>query len=561
MHHKDKSPRPRERLCNLPDLVTPVDPISLSTPASLLKTGALQNAILKSAYFCSMATDEKGVLQIFNVGAELMLGYRPHEVLNRLSPADISDSIELTARALALSREFGMTINPGFQALVHKAARGIEDIYELTYLCKDGSRLPAIVSVTALRDEPDGIIGYLLIATDNTARKKIEAAQAVLDLQLAQEVYTHTEDLQRFRSAMDATGDAIFLTDPQTMRFIEVNATACSLLGYTREELLELGPRQINATSFPEVQAQYRSFMAGLQEYTLTATVLHRKDGSLLPVEAHRQVHRYKDEWTVVSVVRDVTERRQAEAQIMRLNSELEERVQQRTEQLQAANRELEAFSYSVSHDLRSPLNTVNGFSSLLEHRLGNSADEKTRHYLHRVRVGTEQMGALIDGMLTLAKQSRSSLELETVDMSAMARSIVQDLRERDTSRTVDVTIADALNVRGDANLVSSLLTNLLGNAWKFTAKQSQASIAMGSIVNPHGAVIYFIRDNGVGFDMARANKLFGAFERLHSPDEFSGTGVGLAIVQRIASRHGGRVWAEAAPGQGACFYFTLGAG
>ena len=553
MPHIDGSPS------DFTPLLHPADPIEVISPETLLKTGALQEAILKSAYFSSMATDEKGVIQIFNVGAQQMLGYSPNDVLDRLTPADISDGIELTARAQALSREFETPITPGFQALVYKAARSMEDIYELTYLHKDGHRIPAIVSVTALRDADETIIGYLLIGTDNTARKKLEAEQAVLDRQLSQEISAHTEDLQRFRSAMDATGDAIFLTNPQTMRYVEVNATACSMLGYTREELLALGPQQVNATSFRDMQAQYQTFVSGDLKYTLTDTVLHRKDGSHLPVEAHRQAHQYKDDWTVVSVVRDVTERRRIEAEILRLNSELEDRVLQRTEELQNAYRELEAFSYSVSHDLRSPLNTINGFTALLERNISHGANEKNTHYLRRIRAGTEQMTALIEGMLTLAKLSRSPLHLKAVDLSAMAHHITQELRERDPHRDVTVTIEGPLMAHGDATLLLSVLNNLMGNAWKFTARQAAANLAVGSTDDAQGAKVYFVRDNGAGFDMAHANKLFGTFQRLHSTDEFTGTGVGLAIVERIISRHGGRVWADSAIGQGACFYFTLG--
>ena len=553
MPHIDGSPSDFTRLLHI------AEPIKIISPETLLKTGALQEAILKSAYFSSIATDEKGVIQIFNVGAQHMLGYSPSDVLDRLTPADISDSLELTARAQALSRELETLITPGFQALVYKAARSMEDIYELTYIHKDGHRIPAIVSVTALRDADETIIGYLLIGTDNTLQKKLEAEQAVLDRQLSQEIDAHTEDLQRFRSAMDATGDAIFLTNPQTMRYVEVNATACSMLGYSREELLHLGPQQINASSFRDMQAQYQTFVAGDLNYILTDTVLHRKDGSQLPVEAHRQAHRYKDDWTIVSVVRDVTERRRIEAEILRLNSELEDRVLRRTEELQNAYRELEAFSYSVSHDLRSPLNTINGFSALLARNISHGANERNTHYLNRIRAGTEQMSALIEGMLTLAKLSRGPLHLKAVDLSVMAHHITQELRERDPHRDVTVTIEDPLMAHGDPALLLSALNNLMDNAWKFTARQSAATLAVGSTADSQGAKVYFVRDNGAGFDMAHANKLFGTFQRLHSPDEFNGTGVGLAIVQRIISRHGGRVWAESAIGQGACFYFTLG--
>ena len=536
-----------------------VVPIEIRSPETLLKTSALQSAILKSTYFSSIATDEKGVIQIFNVGAERMLGYSATDILNCITPAEISDALELTARAKLLSLEFETSITPGFEALVFKAARGIEDIYELTYICKDGSRLPAIVSVTSLRDEANKILGYLLIGTDNTARKKVEADQAVLDHRLSEEVQAHTEDLLRFRSAMDATGDAIFLTDPKTMHYTEVNATACKMLGYSREELLQLGPKQIDAASFLQLKEDYRLFIAGDLKSTLRETTLHRKDGTLLQAEIHRQVHHYQGKWTIVSVVRDISERKRAQDEILRLNSELEDRVIRRTAQLQAANEELEAFSYSVSHDLRSPLNTIDGFSSLLERGAEGVLDDKAKHYLQRIRVSTQKMGQLIDGMLTLAKFSRSALDLNSVDLSAISSQVEIHLRERDPERHVVVTIQQNLLARGDVTLLTAVMDNLIGNAWKYSSKQAIARITIGSEVNPEGRTVYFVKDNGAGFNMAYADKLFGTFQRLHSPDEFSGTGIGLAIVDRIVRRHNGEIWASSAENHGADFYFTLG--
>lgn len=535
-------------------------PSDFRSAETLLKTCALQSAILTSAFFSSIATDEKGVIQIFNVGAERMLGYSANQVLNRLTPADLSDAAELTARAAALSYEFDVVINPGFEALVFKAARGIEDIYEITYLHRDGRRIPSIVSVTSLRDIDDSILGYLLIGTDNSVQTAARTAQALSDQKLSHEVHAHTEDLQRFRAAMDATGDGIFLTDPTTMGYLEVNATACEMLGYSREELLRLGPREIISTSLQTLKTDYQAFIRGDTKKSLSEVVLIRKDGTHLQVEVHRQAHCYQGSWTVVSVVRDNRERKRIQEEILRMNAELEDRVTQRTAQLEAANKELEAFSYSVSHDLRGPLNTIDGFSFLIE-RQQVEADTKTVHYIRRIRESTRQMSALIEGMLELAKMSRRPLHLSAVDLTDVCRRIEVEMREMSSDRNVLMRVQDDLLAHGDPILLWSVMHNLIGNAWKFTAKKQCAEIEIGCATDAVGMVTYFVKDNGIGFDMAYASKLFGTFERLHSPGDFIGSGIGLATVKRIISRHGGRIWAQSSAGEGAEFHFTLGSG
>lgn len=259
-----------------------------------------------------------------------------------------------------------------------------------------------------------------------------------------------------------------------------------------------------------------------------------------------------------VAVERDITERKQQQQEILRLNSELEERVVLRTSQLAEANKELESFAYSVSHDLRSPLNTIHGFSQLLKKSDGNNVSDKGKHYLERIGGGVKQMGDLIEGLLTLSHLSREQIKSEPVDLSAVARRIESDCREREPARQVKVFIQDGLKANGDPRLLSAVFHNLLSNAWKFTSRQTQAQIEVGSLQGEHGETIFFIRDNGAGFDMAFAQKLFGSFERLHSPEEFPGTGIGLATVKRVIERHGGRVWAEGKPHLGATFYFTF---
>lgn len=253
-----------------------------------------------------------------------------------------------------------------------------------------------------------------------------------------------------------------------------------------------------------------------------------------------------------------IRERQRARDEVLQLNAGLEQRVQQRTVQLEAANQELEAFSYSVAHDLRAPLAAIDGFSAALERHGLDS--ERSAHYLGRVRASVQKMGEMIDALLTLARLSRASLRWEAVDLGALASAVVGELQEHEPGRRVQVDIAPGLRAQGDPDLLRLALENLLANAWKFTARQEQAVIAIGQVPGADGRPVFFVRDNGVGFDMAYAGKLFGAFQRLHAAHEFPGTGLGLANVQRIVVRHGGRIWAESAAGAGATFHFTLGA-
>jgi PAS domain S-box-containing protein len=254
-------------------------------------------------------------------------------------------------------------------------------------------------------------------------------------------------------------------------------------------------------------------------------------------------------------------ERLQADVEIRHLNASLEDRVQQRTAELKLANQELESFCYSVSHDLRSPLSAVDGFASLLEmsiETLPESQIGKSMHFLQRIRSGVVQMGELIDALLSLARLAREPLRREQVDLSALAAEVLQACRERDPGRVLQAQIAPGLSATGDRRLLRQLLDNLLGNAWKFSAGQAVTRISFGLETGADGGPVYAVRDNGAGFDMAHSEKLFGPFQRLHAPSQFEGSGIGLATVQRIVARHGGRVWGESAVGQGATFRFTL---
>jgi light-regulated signal transduction histidine kinase (bacteriophytochrome) len=254
----------------------------------------------------------------------------------------------------------------------------------------------------------------------------------------------------------------------------------------------------------------------------------------------------------------DVTERKLAELEVSRLNAELEQRVRQRTLELEASNRELEAFAYSVSHDLRAPLRGIDGWSLALLEDYSALLDGSGQQYLNRVRTETQRMGNLIDDLLQLSRVSRGEMKLDQVDITALAGRIVDRLRDAQPKRSIEFAIEPGLVAFGDARLLEIALTNLLSNAVKFTGAQNPALIEFGKI-EKDGEMAFYVRDNGAGFDMAYAGNLFGAFQRLHKVTEFPGTGIGLATVQRIVRRHGGRVWADARVNRGATFCFTLG--
>lgn len=257
----------------------------------------------------------------------------------------------------------------------------------------------------------------------------------------------------------------------------------------------------------------------------------------------------------ILLAVEDVTERKRAEDALVRLNDGLEARVRERTAQLEAANKEMEAFCYSVSHDLRAPLRAVDGFAQELLRAYADRVDEQGRHYLTRIRAGGQRMAVLIDDLLQLSRLSRVEMKYEAVDLSALAAAVAADLRQREPDRRVTLDVEPGVTARGDAGLLRVALENLLGNAWKFTAKKPAATVAFG---RAGGGAGFYVRDDGAGFDPAFAGKLFGAFQRLHHERDFPGTGIGLATVQRVAHRHGGTVRAEGAVGIGATFTLTL---
>lgn len=283
-------------------------------------------------------------------------------------------------------------------------------------------------------------------------------------------------------------------------------------------------------------------------------------DGTVVTVARRCTLRRDADgaPSAVISVDTEVTERRRAEKEIVLLNNLLEQRIRRRTAELEESNEDLREFAYSLAHDLRAPLSSIDGFSAQLEQRMSGQLDPKEAHYLRRVRAGVRLMSNLTDGLLALADRTHAPLLRQPVNLSTAARTIAARLREDQPQLTVEVEIHDTPPAQGDFRLLTDVLENLLGNAFKFSAGTSNAHVSFGAQLLPDGGCAYYVKDNGAGFDPSYAYKLFGPFQRLHASTEFSGTGIGLAIVRKIVARHGGRVWAESSPGLGATFYFTL---
>ena len=364
------------------------------------------------------------------------------------------------------------------------------------------------------------------------------------------------QTLQRQADLLDQAHEPIF-TRHLRGAITYWNHAAEVLYGFSRKEAMGRSVTELLATVHVLGSSEIDISLArdGRWRGELIQTT---KDGRQIVVEsAMVTVSESNGCTTVLETHRDITERKRVDKEIRRLNAELEQRVRDRTAQLEAANKELGAFAYSVSHDLRAPLRGIDGWSLALEEEYGAQLDPQANGYLQRVRSETQRMGMLIDDLLQLSRVTRSEIRYDRVDLTSLASTIAARLREAQPGRPMEFLIAPGLTAVGDARLLDIALSNLLGNAAKFTAPRIPARIEFGQ-AQENGAPAYYVRDNGVGFDMAYASTLFGAFQRLHKASEFPGTGIGLATVQRIIHRHGGGVWAKSAPDQGATFYFTL---
>lgn len=409
---------------------------------------------------------------------------------------------------------------------------------------KDGSVIDCEWYNSSLLDEFGNLVSVLSLVQDISDRKRTEQALA--------------ESHSILHSVIEGTTDSIFMKDLQG-RYVTINSAGAKVIGKPVEEIigkddLEIFPsyialpimqndRKLIAAEADQTYEDIVPVIGELRTFLSTKTICRNKQGNVIGV---------------IGIARDITERKVAEQQIKELNQDLERRVVERTAQLKAANKELEAFSYSVSHDLRTPLRSIDGFSQVLLERYAEQLDDKGKHYLQRVRAGSQRLGELIDDLLKLSRVTRAEMQCQMVDLTAMIEAIAADLQHTQPERQVDFVIAPEVFAQSDCRLLRVALENLLHNAWKFTSKQLQPRIEFGTLPQRDGITAYFIRDNGAGFDMTYANKLFGAFQRLHTTEEFPGTGVGLATVQRIIHRHGGKIWAEGAVEQGATFYFSL---
>jgi PAS domain S-box-containing protein len=516
---------------------------------ALLTAGALQNAIFTSANFSSIATDAKGVIQIFNVGAERMLGYAAAEVMNKITPADISDPNEVIARAKALSIELGTPITPGFEALVFKASRGIEDIYELTYIRKDGSRFPAVVSVTALRDAQDAIIGYLLIGTDNTARMQVEEERMKLDQRLRdQQFYT--------RSLIESNIDAIMTTDPQGI-ITDLNKQMEALTGCTRDELI--GAPFKNYFTDPELaDAAIKLVLSEkkVTNYELTARTRDDRQ-TVVSYNATTFYDRDRKLQGVFAAARDITERKRLDQVLQEKNDELGSAkvVAER------ANLSKSVFLSKMSHELRSPLNAILGFAQLMQSRspaLTPGDKESIDQILH---AGWHLL-KLINEILDLSKIESGglALSLESVSLAevmAECEGMIKGEAQKRGTRMTFPRFAIPCLVRADRTRLKQILINILSNAIKYNREQGTIEVTHTEIAP--GRIRVSIKDTGAGLTSENLAQLFQPFNRLgQEASGEEGTGIGLVVAKQLIELMDGVIGVESTVGVGSVFWFEL---
>ncbi len=515
------------------------------TEESIVKADALQRAIFNSANFSSIATDATGVIQIFNVGAERMLGYTAAEVMNKITPADISDPQELIARAQALSGELATEITPGFEALVFKASRGIEDIYELNYIRKDGTRLPAVVSVTALRDVQDVIIGYLLIGTDNTARKLVEEEQKQSDQRLRdQQFYT--------RSLIESNIDALMTTDPAGI-ITDVNKQMEALTGCTRDELIG-APFKDCFTDPDRAEAGIKRVLneKSVTDYELTARTRDGKQ-TVVSYNATTFYDRSRTLQGVFAAARDVTERKRFEQELQLAKAAAE-----------SANQTKSDFLASMSHEIRTPMNAIMGIADLLAKTALSSEQDK---YVQIFRRSGDNLLNLINDILDLSKVEASQLDLERTGFSLsdhlekVIEMVAPRAQEKNLTLICEIAPSVSNDLVGDPTRLRQVLLNLLGNAIKFT-RSGRVSLKVEEDLDcPVTTALRFtVTDTGIGI---AADKLTTVFERFTQADSsttrrFGGSGLGLTISKRLVELMGGRIWVASEVDKGSVFGFAV---
>jgi PAS domain S-box-containing protein len=487
--------------------------------------------IVNAAADAIISLDQAQRIVLFNRGAEIIFGYSAAELvgqpLDLLIPARLADAHRQHIREFALEENAMRTMGK------NRVVMGLR---------KDGSEFPVEANVSKLWQ--NGRWVFTVFLRDVTERVR------------AERVLQEKDKMLTLVGTMAKVGGWEF--DTRTLKGTWTDEVArIHDMDPKAETGAEIGLAFYQGESRERIDAAVKEAIEHGTPYDLELEMITAKGNHKWVRTIGQPIEQDGKVVKVMGSFQDITEHKLAAEEIRCLNADLERKVLERTVELQAVNKELEAFSYSVSHDLRAPLRSIDGFSQAVLEDYAHKLDAQGRKYLQRVRAASQRMAELIDDMLTLSRVTRAAMQCAPVDLSALAAAAMEELRQAQPERTVDVVIRPGLVAEGDARLLRVLLMNLLANAWKFTGKRDQARIEFGA-TRDNGRPVFFVRDNGVGFDMKYANKLFGAFQRLHGMDEFPGTGVGLATVQRIAHRHGGQAWAEAAVGQGATFYFAL---